>query len=288
MQKDISRNFLTIQGWMSNRLKLKGNDLLLFALIYGFSQDGESYFTGSVSYMCNWLNCSKPTVNKSLFNLIELGVIIKKSETIQGVTFNSYKVSLQGVKKLYMGGKETLQGGGKETLQGGGKETLPNNILLDKDTLDNTDNTKEKSEIEISHPSFFDLEKEISEEELLKKQEEERRKKVAPKKEETDPQNIIDIFNSTCKDLPKVRDLTNDRKKVIKARLKEKGFTDLVNMFNKVSKSNYLNGYVKEWKANFDWIMKPSNYQKIIEGVYDNNIKNNPANGKINLINTNR
>lgn len=108
-------NYINIQGWMINKLKLKGNDLLLFALIYGFSQDDESEFRGSQKYMCEALNCSRPTVAKSLKNLVDMELITKRIETVNSVTFNRYKVSSQGVKKLYMGGKETLHGGGKET-----------------------------------------------------------------------------------------------------------------------------------------------------------------------------
>lgn len=109
-------NYITIQGWMITRLKLKGNDLILFALIYGFSQDDETEFRGSQKYMCEVLNRTRPTVAKSLENLASLGLIIKRVETMSGVTFNRYKVNLQGVKKLYMGDKETLHGTGKETL----------------------------------------------------------------------------------------------------------------------------------------------------------------------------
>lgn len=37
-------NFITILAPMITKLKLKGNELLVFALIHGFSQDGESPF----------------------------------------------------------------------------------------------------------------------------------------------------------------------------------------------------------------------------------------------------
>lgn len=120
-------NFIVIQGWMCNELKLTGNELLVFALVYGFSQDGESEFSGSRSYISNTLNISKPTVDKALKSLCDKGYILKHQMIINDVQINRYKVSLQGVKNLYGGGKETLLGS-KETLLGGGKETLPNNI----------------------------------------------------------------------------------------------------------------------------------------------------------------
>jgi hypothetical protein len=150
-----SENFVIVQGWMCNELELKGNDLLVFALIYGFSQDGESAFHGSRNYIANTFNISKPTVDKAIQNLLDKHYIIKyESEDFN--TPNSYSVNIQVVKELYMSSKETLlgskvslQGGSKETLlgskvslQGGSKETLLNNTS--KQT-----NSKNKKDINI-------------------------------------------------------------------------------------------------------------------------------------------
>jgi hypothetical protein len=116
MSKNISKNFITIQGWMVEELDLNSNNLLVFALIYGFNQDEESEFTGSLNYICNWLNCSKPTASKALNDLVEKQLLIKHTKHINNITFNSYKINFSVVKKLYGGGKETLSGGSKETL----------------------------------------------------------------------------------------------------------------------------------------------------------------------------
>ncbi len=110
-----SENFVIIQGWMCNELELKGNDLLVFALIYGFSQDGESAFHGSRNYIANTFNISKPTVDKAIQNLLDKNYIIRYvSEDVTAP--NSYAVNIQVVKKLYMSSKETLLGDSKETL----------------------------------------------------------------------------------------------------------------------------------------------------------------------------
>lgn len=136
-----SENYIVIQGWMVNELKLKGNNLILFALIYGFSQDGETEFKGSNKYLCSAINATKPTVNKSLDKLQEMDLLIKRVERISGVDFNRYRVNLRGVKKLYHPSKETLPDGGKETLPGS-KESLPNNTNsnTNRDNLVSTDN----------------------------------------------------------------------------------------------------------------------------------------------------
>ena len=70
-------SYITIQAFMINDLKLKGNDLLIFAIIYGFSQDGESDYKGSRQYLANWCNSTLRGIDKSLNHLIELDLIEK-------------------------------------------------------------------------------------------------------------------------------------------------------------------------------------------------------------------
>ena len=54
-------SYLTIQDWMVTDLHLKGNELLAYALIYGFSQDEQSCFYGSYQYVMEWLSVDKTT-----------------------------------------------------------------------------------------------------------------------------------------------------------------------------------------------------------------------------------
>ena len=102
-----SENFVTIQGWMCNELQLKGNDLLVFALIYGFSQDGVSTFNGGRQYIADTFNITKPTVDKALQNLISMDYIIKYPSK-DFIHTDSYVANIGVVKKLYQGSKETL------------------------------------------------------------------------------------------------------------------------------------------------------------------------------------
>ena len=44
------RNYIVIQDFMLTDLGLTGNDLLVYALVYGYSQDGESEYYGSLSH----------------------------------------------------------------------------------------------------------------------------------------------------------------------------------------------------------------------------------------------
>lgn len=72
-------NFVTIQGWMRTKLNLKGNELLAYAVIYGFSQIAGTKFTGSRKYLAEWCGCSMATVDRTLISLVNKGLISKTS-----------------------------------------------------------------------------------------------------------------------------------------------------------------------------------------------------------------
>ena len=90
MAKIKNENFIAIQGFMVKELGLSGNELIAYALIYGFSQDSESEFKGSLSYVAEWLNCSKTTAFNLLNKLADDGFIKKTEKTINGVKFCNY------------------------------------------------------------------------------------------------------------------------------------------------------------------------------------------------------
>lgn len=74
-------NYFAVQGWMVTELKLKGNALMLYAIIYGFSQTTNTAFTGSVDYLCEWLGgVSRPTVINTLDNLVKQRLLTKSSD----------------------------------------------------------------------------------------------------------------------------------------------------------------------------------------------------------------
>ena len=89
-----------------------------------------------------------------------------------------------------------------------------------------------------------------------------------------DYQSVIDTFNSVCVSLPKAKALNDKRRKAIKSASKNLGDISFTDLFAKVERSDFLTGRDGTWSAGFDWILKPSNLIKIIEGNYDN--KNQP------------
>lgn len=76
-----NKDYITIKGWMINNLKLKGNELILYAIIYDFSKDGKTEYYGSQRYISNYLKISLPTVNSLIKKLLSKGLIINTSES---------------------------------------------------------------------------------------------------------------------------------------------------------------------------------------------------------------
>ena len=91
-----NKNYINIQAWMVKELNLTGNDLICYALIYGFSQDGETEFKGSLSYIAEWLNTSKQTARLVVKRLVESGLVNKRDEVINGVKFCRYVATNRG------------------------------------------------------------------------------------------------------------------------------------------------------------------------------------------------
>ena len=116
-------NFYTVQGWMRNKLGLRGNALDIYAIIYGFSQVSHQEFTASINYLCEWLGVSRPTVINTLKDLVDSGYLTKESTELNGVIYNRYTA----VVPDFTGGKEFLLPQSKN-FTGGSQEILPNNI----------------------------------------------------------------------------------------------------------------------------------------------------------------
>lgn len=97
-------NFYTVFGWMLNVLELKGNELTIFAIIYSFSQDGESEFEGSISYLQSFANIdSKQTVYTMLERLKEKHYIKKRPFMSGKVQRYAYSADLESIEKMKKG-----------------------------------------------------------------------------------------------------------------------------------------------------------------------------------------
>ena len=136
-----NNNFITIQGWMVNDLRLSGNELICYALIYGFTQDEESEFRGSLQYISDWLGISKQNVRLIIKRLVEKGLIIKRDEFINNVKFCRYTVCMKQPHGMNV------------SCIGGGNETATNNNSNNNNT-DNKEDTNVSKKKDKKKPAF--------------------------------------------------------------------------------------------------------------------------------------
>lgn len=122
----------------------------------------------------------------------------------------------------------------------------------------------------------------VSEEDKEREEEKEGdkdKKEKVKEKSVTDYQQIVDLFNDTCVSFPKVRSLSDARKKAIKARLKTYSVDDLKRAFELAEASDFLKGKNnRDWQATYDWIMCDRNMAKILDGNYNNRPEKIPPN----------
>lgn len=89
-------------------------------------------------------------------------------------------------------------------------------------------------------------------------------------------QPIIDKWNSLgLQKLVSINSGTS-RYKLINARIKEYGEEKVMQAIGNINSSSFLKGQnSKSWTITFDWLIKPNNFLKVLEGNYeDKNIRN--------------
>lgn len=114
---------------MITALHLKGCELLVYAVVFGYSQKGAGCYFGSAAALAETLGVSRQTIVSTFKSLTERGLLIKTDDYHAGVHTCAYAVNLD-LSNNFTGCQETLQGC-KEILQGGSQKTLHNNKSID-------------------------------------------------------------------------------------------------------------------------------------------------------------
>lgn len=137
-------------------------------------------------------------------------------------------------------------------------------IDIDKDIDINNKNKKKKvvDKSTTQKEKENDFDKSVAEEE--------------PDEPKIDFNAILEFFNSTCTKLPKIKSLSSERVRYIKARLNKFTLDDLKTVFIKANASDFLTGNNdRSWRCDFDWLIRETNFTKTLEGKYDNVISSN-------------
>ena len=78
------KDFIYIEDWMLNKLNLKGNELLVYAVI------NSHIILEDTQYIADWISSSKRTVFKILKSLVDKGLIKRRERYENGVKHVAY------------------------------------------------------------------------------------------------------------------------------------------------------------------------------------------------------
>ena len=84
---------------------------------------------------------------------------------------------------------------------------------------------------------------------------------------------IMSMFNAEMKDRPigQIKAIQGRRATLVRARVREFGIQSFAEAVRKAARSDFLCGRNdRGWKMDFDWLIKPTNFPKVLEGRYDN------------------
>ena len=258
-------------------LKLDQTDLILLRWFVDFYPKMKKKIVGEIQYA--WVNyqsivndlpllqIEKRTVYNRFSKMCELGILIHYHDKNGG----SYSYYGFGEKYSLLIDTDFMNSNSKgyESKFIGGMNSNSKGVGIQIPTKDSS----------ISNSSITNKEKSIKEKVDSGKQ------SFPPppteKKESGTCQKVVDSFNKTCTSLPQVRSLTDKRKRAIKLILKKYSLKELETVFKKVEESAFLNGNSDKWSgATFDWILKESNFIKVLEGNYDDKGKYNNLHSK--------
>lgn len=84
-------SYYIVHSWMIEDLGLSKTDLIVFAIIYGFSHDDNSSFHGSVDYLIRMTGAARSTLFRSINRLLESGLILKVDTETASTGLSAYR-----------------------------------------------------------------------------------------------------------------------------------------------------------------------------------------------------
>lgn len=267
----MNEKFVVISEFMVDKLKLKGVELIVYAVIYGFSQDGESVFSGSQSYLAKWANASTRSVRLALTSLVEKGLITKFDKSVNGVSVAEYAVCdfhLLDEEKISYVQKNFPKG--EEKISYGAEKISANNIVYNiEDNINKKEIYKEKSEAQSNEVNESGTNEERSNEDNGEKE-----KSSAKKKESVLAENFKEWWNTKANGtkVPQIAKMTPQRERHLQALIKDFGEDVVLTTIGKIfdGHSDFLLGRNSSgWVANVDFALRRSSFIKLMEGTYD-------------------
>ena len=98
INNEMEKGFITILPFMTDELCLNGNELIVYAFLYGFSQEGKGEYFGGLQYLMQRCGIkSNKTAIEILAKMTDEELVIKSSKGLGKVT--AYRINNKAIKK---------------------------------------------------------------------------------------------------------------------------------------------------------------------------------------------
>ena len=244
-------NFYSVQGWMITKYGLKGNELQVYAIIYGFSQTEGQRFTGSLKYLADWTGATRRTIITTLQALEKKGLLKKYEREVNKVKYCDY-VALKPVpseeisqvsENISLGSEKISQG--SEKISRGSEKISPNNININiNNNISNKKDIKKEKSSSVISLDYEDI-------------------------HDPECQKVLNSYHAICKTLVPALWQTKRRNSLIREILKSHSLQDIEKAFNVANSSTALNGFnVENNRVSIEWILEPENFNDLLSGKY--------------------
>lgn len=90
-EKKKRSQYVVVMDWMYDNFGFNCAEANTLAIIYGFSQDGESWFCGGSAYIAARLHISQKSAKNYLADFVKRGILEMKKEMVGNVPHNAYR-----------------------------------------------------------------------------------------------------------------------------------------------------------------------------------------------------
>ncbi len=258
-------DYVILHRWMFS-LGISGIELIVFAEIYKFSQDGQGEFFGSATKLAEKINAARSNVMASLKKLVDKKLLIRTENVINNLSIPRYKHNQTAVENI-LGGvlkqdrvsqnrtgcPKTRQGVSQNKTGGVSKQDTyikdyNKEIINTTHTSSSNNNNTYEEEVNVVCVSSFDF------------------------------KSLISWWNTNCTNLAPIRDFSDKQKSQIEKLHTERSKQETAAVFLKANNNLYLNGKLNN-KPPIDigWLTNPDNFRKVEAGVYEKNGEDDTA-----------
>lgn len=97
-------DFIYIPGWAVNQLHLKGNELMVYSIVFSYSRDGMQWYQAPAEYLATCIGASVSTTKETLKKLVSKELLIKKAVPYKGSVERVYYQAVVPESDQYQNG----------------------------------------------------------------------------------------------------------------------------------------------------------------------------------------